>query len=337
MAHLPQEMTVIEIAEPGGPEVLKLGRRSLPSLRAGDVLIRVEAAGINRPDVFQRKGLYPAPDGASDLPGLEVAGRIAKIGEGVTQWKEGDAVCALTPGGGYAHYVAVAAGHCLPVPEGLSMIEAAALPETAFTVWHNVFQRGGLSEGESLLVHGGTSGIGTMAIQLAKARGARAFATAGSAEKCEAAEKLGAERCVNYREEDFVEVFQDATGGKGIDVILDMVGGDYAPRNHKLAATGGRIVQIATLGGAKQEVDLSLLMRKRLTHTGSTLRPRSDDFKAALARELHEEAWPLIEAGKVRPLIDRTVALEDAAEAHRWMEQGDHIGKIVMTVEHEAN
>ncbi len=336
MAELPHEMTAIEISEPGGPDVLQPVRRPLPTLREGEVLVAVEAAGVNRPDVFQRKGLYPPPKDASDLPGLEVSGRIASLGDNVDGLAVGDAICALTPGGGYAGYVAVPAGHCLPVPNGLSMIEAAAIPETVFTVWHNVFQRGGLTEGETFLVHGGTSGIGTIALQLAKAFGARPFATAGSVDKCRAAEELGAERCVDYKTDDFVDVLQEATGGDGIDLILDMVGGNYAPRNHKLAAVDGRIVQIATLGGAKQEIDLSVLMRKRLTHTGSTLRPRSNAFKTGLAKELHEKVWPLIEAGKVRPLIDRTFALDEAATAHRWMEQGDHIGKIVLTARTET-
>ncbi|MCP1198817.1 NAD(P)H-quinone oxidoreductase [Notoacmeibacter sp. MSK16QG-6] len=332
MADLPQDMAAVEITEPGGPDVLQPVRRPLPTLRADEVLLAVEAAGVNRPDVFQRKGLYPPPEDASDLPGLEVSGRVAKLGDDVTGLNVGDVVCALTPGGGYAEYVAVPAGHCLPVPSGLSMTEGAALPETVFTVWHNVFQRGALKEGETFLVHGGTSGIGTIAIQLAKALGARPFATAGSPEKCRAAEELGAEKCVDYKQEDFVDVLRDMTGGKGVDLILDMVGGDYAPRNHRLAALDGRIVQIATLGGPKQEVDLSVIMRKRLTHTGSTLRPRSNAFKTALAEELRQKVWPLIEDGKVRPLIDKTFPLADAAGAHRHMESSDHIGKIVLTV-----
>ena len=329
---LPKEMKAVEISTPGGPEVLKSVTRPVPRPGHGEVLIAVHAAGLNRPDVFQRQGAYPPPKGASDLPGLEVAGTIADLGDGVSQWAEGDEVCALTPGGGYAQYVIVPAGHCLPVPSGLSMTEAAAIPETAFTVWHNVFQRGGLEKGESFLVHGGTSGIGTMAIQLAAAFGARVFATAGSDEKCEAAEELGAEKCVNYKSDDFVEVLQGITAGEGVDVILDMVGGDYAPRNHDVAAVGGRIVQIATLRGAKNEINLSRLMTKRLTHTGSTLRPRSVEFKTALAEELREKVWPLIESGTVRPLIDQTFPLEQASDAHKRMETSDHIGKIVLTV-----
>lgn len=332
MTDLPARMNVVEISEPGAPDVLKPARRPLPEIAPGEVLIAVEAAGVNRPDVLQRMGAYPPPKEASDLPGLEVAGTIAALGEGVTRWRVGDAVCALTPGGGYAEYVNVPAGHCLPVPSDLSMVEAAAIPETAFTVWHNAFQRGGLKEGETFLVHGGTSGIGTMAIQLAKAFGARPFATAGSDEKCRAAEKLGAEKCVNYKTGDFVEALQAATGGHGIDVTLDMVGGDYAPRNHKLAAVDGRIVQIATLGGAKQQIDLSILMRKRLNHTGSTLRPRSVAFKQALAEDLQKNVWPLIERGALRPLIDATFPLAEAADAHRAMEASNHIGKIVLTV-----
>ena len=329
---LPETMRAVAISEPGGPDVLVSIRRDVPRARAGEVLIAVEVAGVNRPDMLQRMGAYPPPPGASDLLGLEVAGRVVAAGEGVTEPSIGAAVMALTPGGGYAEYVAVPAGHCLPVPERLSMEEAAAIPETLFTVWHNVFRLGRLGEGETLLVHGGSSGIGTMAIQLAVARGASVIATAGTSEKCEACERLGAV-AVNYRETDFVEIVRDLTEGHGADVILDMVGGSYVNRNYRAAAEDGRIVQIATLGGAKAEADVSLLMRKRLLHTGSTLRPRTDGFKSDLARELERNALPLIASGQVRPVMDRTFALEDAAKAHRRMEAGDHIGKMVLRVQ----
>ena len=324
-------MRCIAIREPGGPEVLTPQAREMPSPRVGEVLIGVAHAGVNRPDALQRAGAYPPPPDASDLPGLEVSGTIAALGEGTERWRVGDAAMALVPGGGYAEFVRVPAAHCLPIPKGLSMAEAAAIPETLFTVWHNVMRLGRLAEGETLLVHGGSSGIGTMAIQLASARGARVLATAGTKEKCAACERLGA-HAVNYRETDFVEAVREATAGQGADVILDMVGGSYVNRNYRAAAEDGRIVQIATLGGAEATANVSLLMRKRLLHTGSTLRPRTDAFKAELAAELEHEALPLIEAGRVRPVMDRSFPLADASAAHARMEAGEHIGKMVLDV-----
>ena len=326
-------MKAIEITRPGAPEVLVQGTRPDPVPGAGEVLIRVAASGVNRPDVLQRKGLYPPPPGASDLPGLEVAGIIvdgdaaAMAAAGLSI---GQRVCALTPGGGYAELCVTPAVQCLPVPDGLSDLEAASLPETFFTVWSNVFDRGRLLAGESFLVHGGTSGIGTTAIQLARAFGARVFATAGSAEKCEACRRLGAEIAVNYRDEDFVAVLKAATDGRGVDVILDMVGGDYVDRNYELAAVDGRIVQIALLGGAKASANFAKLMQKRLVHTGSTLRPREPAFKAGIAASLRDKVWPLLAAGSVAPVIDVVVPAERAAEAHAHLE-ADHIGKIVLT------
>ena len=330
---LPQTMTAIAITEPGGPRVLKPESRPVPLPGPGEIAIKVRAAGINRPDVAQRQGSYPPPPGASDLPGLEAAGEVAALGEGATRWRFGDAVTALTPGGGYAEYVAVHESNALPVPAGFTFSQAAAVPETFFTVWHNVFQRGGLKEGESFLVHGGTSGIGTTAIQLAAAFGARVFATAGSAEKCAVCVKLGAARAINHREEDFVRVVREETGGQGVDVILDMVGGDYVARNYVAAAVDGRIVQIATLGGAKAEADFARLMVKRLTHTGSTLRPRSVEFKAAIAAELEARVWPLFASRRIAPVMDMIFPLKDAWRAHERMEEGGHIGKIVLDVE----
>lgn len=330
---LPDTMTAIAISEPGGPEVLKPETRPVPKATTGEILIRVAAAGVNRPDVAQRSGSYPPPPGASDLPGLEVAGAVVALGEGTQRFQIGDKVCALVPGGGYAPYVTTPESQALPVPDGLSMVEAAALPETFFTVWANVFDHGRLKSGESFLVHGGTSGIGTTAIQLAKAFGATVLATAGSAAKCDAMRNLGADHAIDYRQEDFVAVAKQETGRKGVDVILDMVGGSYIERNYAAAAQGGRIVQIAFLGGAKAEVNFTQLMMKRLVHTGSTMRPRTVAEKAEIARALEEKVWPLIAAGKVRPLIDRTFPLAEAAAAHRWMEQGDHVGKIVLVVE----
>ena len=327
---LPDTMFAVEIFEPGGPDVLVAVQRPVPEPKRGEVLIAVEAAGVNRPDVLQRMGAYPPPPGASDLPGLEVAGRVV-ANNGVAEPAVGRSVMALTPGGGYAQYVTVPAGHCLSKPEGLTMEQAAAIPETLFTVWHNVFRLGQLTKGETLLVHGGSSGIGTMAIQLAVARGARVIATAGSAEKCEACEHLGAV-AVNYHETDFVDAVREHTDGRGANVVLDMVGGSYVNRNYRAAAEDGRIVQIATLGGASATADVSLLMRKRLLHTGSTLRPRTNTFKSDLARELEREVLPLIASGRVRPVMDRTFALKDAAAAHRRMEGGDHIGKMVLRV-----
>ena len=325
-------MTVVEITQSGGPEVLKPATRPPPSPRPGEVLIKVAAAGVNRPDMIQRQGLYPPPPGASDIPGLEIAGAVVALGDGVDGWSTGDAACALVSGGGYAEYCAAPAAQCLPPPEGLSLIAAAALPETLFTVWSNVFDRAGLQQGESFLVHGGTSGIGTTAIQLAKAFGARVFATAGSDEKCAACLSLGADRAINYNDEDFVQAVKDETGGTGVDVILDMVGGDYVARNIAALAADGRMVSIAFLKGAKVEVNLLPVMLKRLTLTGSTLRARSVAFKAAIARRLREKVWPLIETGRIKPVIHATFPLARAADAHRLMESSAHIGKIVLEV-----
>ena len=329
---LPKQMQVIEISAPGGPEVLRVAMQPVPQPKTGEVLIKVAAAGVNRPDVLQRLGRYPVPAGASPLPGLEVAGIVAALGSGVRDWRAGDPVCALTPGGGYAEYCLAPASNCLPTPAGLSAIEAASLPETFFTVWSNVFDRAGLKPDETLLVQGGSSGIGVAAIQIARALGHRVFATAGSAAKCAACEKLGAERAINYQSEDFVEIVKAATGGKGVDVILDMVGGDYVPRELKALAPDGRIVFIAFLGGVKAEINLSDVMLKRLTLSGSTLRPRTAEFKAAIARALRSRVWPLIEAGEIKPVIYATFALADAGKAHALMESGAHIGKIVLTV-----
>jgi putative PIG3 family NAD(P)H quinone oxidoreductase len=325
-------MKAVAISAPGGPEVLRLVDRPSPPPQAGDVLIRVAAAGVNRPDVLQRQGRYPPPPGASEIPGLEVAGTVETFGAGAGDWKVGDAVCALVAGGGYAELCAAPAPQCLPVPDGLSLLEAAAIPETFFTVWHNVFERGRLTEGETLLAHGGSSGIGTTAIQLARARGARVIATAGSPEKCRACERLGAERAIDYRQEDFVPAVRDLTGGRGVDVVLDMVGGDYTPRNLQCLAVEGRLVQIAFLKGPKVELDWMAVMQKRLTLTGSTLRPRPVEEKGAIARALRAEVWPLLEKGRVRPVIHATFPLAQAAEAHRLMESSQHIGKIVLTV-----
>lgn len=322
-------MRAVEIKTPGGPEVLTPVERSRPSPGHGQVVIQVDWAGVNRPDALQRAGLYNPPPGASDLPGLEAAGVVSAVGTGVDGLKEGDAVCALLPGGGYAEYVATPAAHCLPIPTGMSRKQAACLPETFFTVWSNVFTRGGLKGGERFLVHGGSSGIGTTAIQLASAFGARVFATAGSADKCKACETLGAERALNYREEDFVEVMK-AEGGA--DLILDMVGGSYIPRNLKALADDGRLVQIAFLQGPKVEVNFVQLMTRRLTMTGSTLRPQSDLAKSRIANDLLEAVWPLIEAGRVAPVMDSEFDLDDAAQAHARMESSGHIGKIVLKV-----
>lgn len=329
---IPEKMTAVAISEPGGPLVLKAEKRDVPQPGPGEILIRVHAAGVNRPDILQRKGAYPAPPGASDLPGLEVAGEVAALGEGAQRWRIGDQVCALTPGGGYAEYAVVHASHALPVPAGFTYTEAAAVPETYFTVWHNVFERGALKAGETLLVHGGSSGIGTTAIQLASAFGARVIATAGSQEKCDTCLKLGASRTVNYREEDFVQAVKDATDGKGANVILDMVGGDYVGRNYSAAAIEGRIVQIATQAGAVASADFSKLMVKRLVHTGSTLRPRSIEFKGAVAAALEVQVWPLLAARKIAPVMDMIFPLKEAWRAHERMEEGDLIGKIVLDV-----
>jgi putative PIG3 family NAD(P)H quinone oxidoreductase len=331
-SSIPATMTTVAISEPGGPRVLKTEQRNVPRPGEGEILIRVRAAGVNRPDVQQRKGLYPPPPGASDLPGLEVAGDVAAIGAGVKRWHGGDQVCALTPGGGYAEYVSVHESNALPVPAGFTFTEAAALPENFFTVWHNVFQRGGLKAGETLLVHGGSSGIGTTAIQLASAFGATVITTAGSAEKCNACLKLGADRAINYKEEDFVAAVKQATNGKGADVILDMVGGDYVVRNYHAAAVEGRIVQIATQLGAVASTDFARLMVKRLTHTGSTLRPRSVAFKGEIAVELEARVWPLLATRKVAPVLDMIYPLSEAWRAHERMEEGEHIGKIMLDV-----
>jgi NADPH:quinone reductase len=327
----PKRMACIEMANSGGPEVLRLAERAVPVPGPGEVLIKVAAAGINRPDVLQRQGAYPAPPGASDLLGLEVAGTVAATGDGVTWPGVGIEVCALTAGGGYAEYVTVDARHCLPVPAGLTMIEAAALPETFFTVWHNVFERGALQAGERFLVHGGSGGIGTTAIQLAKALGATVFTTA-SATKLDACRTLGADRAIDYAAEDFVEVIKAETGGKGVNVILDMVGGDYIPRNIKALAVEGRLVSIAFMKGSTAEVNFMPVMLKRLTLTGSTLRPQSGDAKARMAESLRRIVWPLIESSRIRPVIHATFALPQAAEAHRLIESSTHIGKIVLTV-----
>ncbi|MDP6872622.1 MAG: NAD(P)H-quinone oxidoreductase [Alphaproteobacteria bacterium] len=333
MTALPESMTAIEITEFGPPEGLQPVSRPTPRPGHGEVLIKVAAAGVNRPDVMQRTGNYPPPPGAPDIPGLEVAGEVVQAGPGVDAVAVGDRVCALVAGGGYAEYCLAPSALCLPVPGPLNMAEAAGLPETFFTVWTNVFQRGGLRGGESILIHGGSSGIGTTAIQLAKAFGARIFVTAGNQEKCQACVELGAERAINYREENFAEVIAEATGGDGIDLILDMVGGDYFTPNIASLAVEGRLVQIATLHGPKVP-DFSILpiMMKRLTVTGSTLRPRTVAQKAVIADELREQVWPLLEQGAIRPVMDQSFALADAAGAHARMDGGEHIGKIVLTV-----
>ena len=304
----------------------------MPQPGEGEVLVKVAAAGVNRPDVMQRLGFYPPPKGASDIPGLELAGEVVALGSGAQRWKVGDKLTALVAGGGYAEYCTVPEPQALPIPAGLSMVEAAALPETFFTVWHNVFERGQLKSGETILIHGGSSGIGTVAIQLAKAFGARAFATAGSAEKCAACRKLGADVAINYKTEDFVAAVKAATGDKGVDVILDMVGGDYIDRNYNSAAVEGRIVQIAFQSSAKANVDFRRMLGKRLTHTGSGLRPRSVADKGKMARALEEKVWPLLAAGRVKPVINSTFPLAEAAKAHARMESGQHIGKIVLTL-----
>jgi putative PIG3 family NAD(P)H quinone oxidoreductase len=326
-------MIAIEISRSGGPEVLTLVERPDPVPAAGEVLIRVAAAGVNRPDVMQRKGLYPPPEGASDLPGLEVAGEVVAIGDGVRDWQVGDRVCALVAGGGYATLCVAPAPQCLPIPLGMNLVTAAAIPETFFTVWTNVFERGRLQAGESALFHGGTSGIGTTAIQLASARGARVYATAGSDEKCRACESLGAARAINYRREDFVEAIRDLTGSRGVDLILDIVGGSYVSRNLSVLAMDGRLVQIGLMDGdATASIDFRRVLGRRLTITGSTLRPRSVAEKGAIAAALTREVWPLLEKGVVAPVIHATFPLHDAAEAHRIMETSDHVGKLVLIV-----
>jgi len=324
-----EQMRAVEINAPGGPEVLQLVTRSRPSAAHGQVVIKVAWAGVNRPDALQRAGLYNPPPTASDLPGLEASGTIVAVGAGVSDWNVGDQVCALLPGGGYAEYVATPAAHCLPIPDGMGLKESACLPETFFTVWSNVFMRGGLTGGERFLVHGGSSGIGTTAIQLAHHFGARVFATAGSEDKCQACRDLGAEVAINYREDDFVEVLKPEGGA---DLILDMVGGSYIPRNLSALANDGRLVQIAFLQGPKVELNFAQLMTRRLTMTGSTLRPQSDLAKARIAQDLREKVWPLLSAGRIGPVMDSEYPLEEAHAAHTRMEGSGHIGKIVLRV-----
>ena len=327
------DMIAVAIREPGGPDVLTPVERPVPSIGAEDVLIKVVAAGVNRPDIMQRQGRYAPPPGVTDIPGLEVAGTVEAVGSGVHGWAVGDSVCALVSGGGYAEYCAAPAPQCLPVPNGLSMVEAAGLPEVMFTVWTNVFERGRLQSGESILVHGGSSGIGTAAIQLARARGARVFATAGSPEKCAACDALGAERAINYRTEDFVAAVKAATDDRGVDVVLDMVGGDYMQRNLDALALDGRLVQIAQLGGYRSTISTIPILQRRLTITGSTLRPRPVEEKGRIARQVHEHVWPLLESGQVRVLVHATFPLARASDAHQLMESSTHIGKLVLLVQ----
>ena len=331
-AQVPENMTAIGFDAPGGPEVLRPETVSVPQPGEGQVLLRVSYAGVNRPDVAQRQGLYPPPPGASPLPGLEVSGTIVAVGDGLPREYIGERYCALVSGGGYAEYCLAHIGHCLPVPDGMPMAEAAAIPETLFTVWHNVFERGWATEGETLLIHGGTSGIGTMATMLAKTFGLTVITTCGDDAKCAASRNLGADLSINYREQDFVEAVLDFTGGKGAEVVLDMVSGDYVARNMKCMAMDGRHVTIAVLGGAKAEINMAVVMTRRYTMTGSTLRPRSDAFKTLLAGEIESNAWPLFEAGTLRPVMDRSFPLAKAAAAHAYMEAGDHVGKIVLEV-----
>ena len=333
MPTIPNKMQAIAIEGTGSPEVLKLIETKVPSISENEILIRVHAAGVNRPDVAQRQGIYPPPPGASPLPGLEVAGEIVKLGKRVNQFKIGDKVTALIAGGGYAQYAAVAADNALPIPTGFDFIQAAALPETFFTVWSNVFDRGSLKTGEIFLVHGGTSGIGTTAIQLAKAFGAKVIATAGSTEKCVACVKLGADLAINYKEKDFVEEVKAFTGKRGVDVILDMIGGDYTNKNYKIAAVDGRIVQIAFLNGHISTVNLNYILVKRLIHTGSTLRARDTEFKSAIAKKLYEKVWPLLEQKKIAPVIDKVFPLTDVIDAHKLMESSNHIGKIMLKID----
>ena len=329
---IPETMTAMGFDAPGGPEVFRAEQLPVPVPGEGEVLVEVAYAGVNRPDVIQRQGFYPPPPGASPIPGLEIAGTIVTVGEGVDTEIVGRTVCALVAGGGYAEYCLAKAGHCLPVPDGLSLAEAAALPETLFTVWHNVFERGWAKEGETLLVHGGTSGIGSMATMLGKLFGLTVIVTCGSDEKCSAARDIGADLAINYRTQDFVEEVKAFTGGKGVEIVLDMVAGDYVPRNLKCLAEDGRHVTIAVLGGAKAEINMAALMVRRATLTGSTLRPRSDTFKTLLADEIARIAWPLVENGRLRPVMDRTFPLAEVAAAHARMEAGDHVGKIVLEV-----
>ncbi|WP_374086279.1 NAD(P)H-quinone oxidoreductase [Methylomicrobium lacus] len=325
-------MRAIEITQPGGSEVLALTARPIPPLSAHQVLIRVAAAGVNRPDAMQRRGVYPPPPGASDIPGLEIAGTVAALGDNVRHLSLGEPVCALVTGGGYAEFCPASAALCLPVPDGFDFIQAAALPETFFTVWSNVFDRAHLAAGETLLIHGGSSGIGTTAIQLAKAFGAKVFVTAGSDAKCEFCRQLGADAAINYQDQDFVDQIRHLTDKQGVDVILDMIGGDYLPRNLKCLANDGRLAQIAIQHGAKAEVDLWQIMVKRLTLTGSTLRARDDLFKQQIAWKLREKVWPLLASGKIKPVIDGVFALEEAGKAHARLESGQHIGKIILKV-----
>jgi NADPH2:quinone reductase len=332
MANVPDEMTVIEIAAAGGPEQLRIATRPLPRCGPGEVLVRVAAAGVNRPDIMQRQGRYPPPPGASDLPGLEIAGEIAALGPEVSGLSLGDRVLALLPGGGYAAYALAAAPLCLPVPDGLTMIEAAAIPETYFTVWANLFERGACKAGDTVLIHGGSSGIGTTAIQLASAWGARVYATAGSAQKVRACEQLGALRGIDYHNEDFVDVIRTQTAGKGADLILDMVAGSYVARNLEAAAMEGRIVVISLLGGSRADINMSLIMTKRLTLTGSTLRTRSVAQKAAIAAAVRQHVWPLLADGRAKPVIYASFPLAQAGAAHELMESSKHIGKIVLTM-----
>ena len=330
--NIPTEMTVIEITEPGGPEALKPGTRPVPTPGDGEVLVKVAAAGVNFPDVMQRRGHYPPPPGASDIPGLEIAGVVVALGAGVTEFQPGDEVCALVSGGGYAEYCVAPAAQCLPVPDNFDMVRAAAIPETFFTVWTNLVDRGELQAGQWVLIHGGSGGIGTAAIQVAHALGARVMATARTAEKCAVCEKLGADRAINYAEEDFVEIAKEMTGGAGVNLIIDIVGGDYAVRNLHALAEGGRLVQVAVRGGAKPEIPLFLIMQKRLTLTGSTLRPRSVAEKGAIAAALKERIWPGLNAGELGPLVHTTFPLTMADKAHELMESSAHMGKIVLTV-----
>jgi NADPH2:quinone reductase len=332
MSTAGKQMKVIEVPQPGGPEALVLGERPVPQPRAGEVLIEVAAAGLNRADILQRRGFYPSPPGAPSNPGLEVAGTIAGIGPGVTEFRDGDAVCALLQGGGYAEYCCVDAGQVLPIPGALDMVEAASLPEAMFTVWSNVFGFGRLQPGETLLVHGGSSGIGVAAIQLAAALGHAVFTTAGSAEKCRFCESLGARRAIDYKGEDFVAEIGKATSGRGVDVVLDMVGGSYVQRNLQVLASGGRLVMIATQGGAQGEIDVLRIMQQRLVITGSTLRPRSADFKRTIRDQLLQQVWPLLAAGRIRPVVDSVFALAEAGKAHSRMEGGEHMGKIILAV-----
>lgn len=322
-------MIAIEITRPGGPDVLAAVERPAPEPQSGELLVRVEAAGVNRPDIMQRLGKYPPPPGASDIPGLEIAGTVVAACSGTSRWRAGDRVCALVAGGGYAEYCAVPEPQCLPLPRGVDVIAAAAIPETYFTVWTNVFDRGRLRPGESILVHGGTSGIGTTAIQLARAFGATVYATAGTDEKCAACERLGA-TAINYRTTDFVTAIHDVTSGRGVDVVLDIVGGDYLPKNLACLALNGRLVQIGLIGGNRAEVNLTALLQRRLTITGSTLRSRTVEEKGAIARELEKQVWPLLEDGTVAPIVDRILPLRQACDAHRLLEAGEIVGKIVL-------